>query len=104
MGDILLLQQKAVVHLKTAGIQALRAEMHAELIAAMHWPEKVGTTVHHWQSDIRPAFLAAAAWKNSMGFNAIPLKALLPGLMAPAQKLMEMHHTCSVGVAKANLF
>ena len=47
MGDILLLQQKAVVHLKAAGIQALRGEMHTELIAAMHRPEKVGTAMHY---------------------------------------------------------
>lgn len=58
---ILFTQDESALNLKAAGIQPLRAQVHAQLIAAMHGSEKVRVAVHHRQGNLWPAFLAAAA-------------------------------------------
>ena len=101
-GDVLFAQEKLVVNLKTAGIQALWFEKHSELIAAMHRSEKVRTAVHHRQRNLGPPLPVAAAWEHGLRGSALAFQAFLPGFMAPAQQLMEMHHAGGVGVAEAN--
>ena len=103
-GDVLVPQKKTVMNLKTAGIQALRVQMHSELIASMHWSEKVSAAVDHRERHLWPALLAAATGKNSMGFSPEPFQAVFPGFVAPAQELMKMHHTCGVGVTETHCF
>ena len=81
----------------------MRFELHLKAITAMHRPEEIRFAVHHRQSDVRPGGLSAATWKHGFSGNSVALQAVFPGLMAPPQQLVEVHHTCGIGVAKADV-
>ncbi len=97
-----MIQLEAIAHLKAPWIEPLRGNQNLEMITPVHRPQEVGAAVHHWQCDLRPLLLAAAARKDLTSFSAVTLQALLPGFMAPAQQLMEMHHAGCIGVAEAH--
>ena len=40
--------------------------------------------------------------KNILCGNSVALKTVFPGFMAPAQKLVEVHHTSCIGIAKTH--
>lgn len=68
----------------------------------MHGPPKVGFAVHYWQGYIRVWIMAATAREDASCFDAIALQAFFPAFVAPAQYLMKVHHSCSIGIAETH--
>ena len=101
-GHIGVVEEKTSAHLKASWVEALWCDQHLQLITTKHGPREIGLAMHHGQGDCWCILLISAAWKHTAGLNAIALQAVFPGLMAPAQSLMEMHHACCVGVSKAH--
>ena len=102
-GYRLVLQRKDRAHFKAAGIQALGIQLHVQLIAAMDGPQEVGVTVHYRQGHLGGMRLVAAAGKHTPCCQSVALETVLPRFVAPAQQLVEMHHTGCIGVAKAHI-
>ena len=100
--DIHFLQLKACAHLKASWVEALWCDQYLQLVTAMDRSGKIGFAMHHGQGDCWGALLISAAREDGAGGNSIALQACLPGFMAPAQNLVEMHHSCCVGVSKAH--
>jgi len=58
--------------------------------------------VNHWQSNGWWIICWPASWKNVRWGNPVAFKTVFPGFMAPAQKLVEVHHTSSICIAKTD--
>lgn len=90
-------------YLKAARVEPLRLQMHLQTITTMHRALEVGLAMHHRQGHRRPPLLASASREDTAGGDAVALQALLPGLMAPAQQLVKVHHTGGISVAEMHL-
>jgi len=90
-------------HLEATRVEPLGLQMHAQSITTMHRTQEVGLAVHHRQGHRWPLLLAAAAREDSAGVDAVTLQTLFPGFVAPAQQVMEVHHTGGIGVSEMNL-
>ena len=103
LGDDVAVVLKRAAHFKAAWIEACGLECDVETISAMHGSAERRFAVHHRQGSGGGLLLAAAAGKDAGWGYAVVLKAFLPGFMAPAQQLVEVHHAGGIGVAEAHL-
>ena len=90
---------KGVTQLKAARIDPPGVQFDHQGIAAGQGRQEVGLAMDDRQGDGRGM---ARAWEHLRRRNAEALQALLVGLMAPAQQLVEVHHAGGVGVTEAH--
>ena len=107
---------KGVGHLEASLIKQARLQGDLKAISGHERPAKIGAAMHDRQGNaegrldairgrLRPWGLShrpLRPWKNLGCTNAEALQALLIGLMAPAQQLVELDHAGGVGVAEAD--
>ena len=101
-GNVLVLQQKLTANLKTSLVNLLWSQSHDQSVSPVDRFFEACAAMHHRERCVRPALLTATARKHRFGFNAVKLQALFPSLMAPAQELMEVHHTGGIRVSEAH--
>ena len=99
LSHLLAVAAEAVAQLETAGIEPLRVQPNRQGIAANERPPVVGVAMHERQGH---RWCAARGGEQLGRRDAEALQALLVGLVAPAQQLLEMHHPGGVGLAEAH--
>ena len=99
-GHGLIGEQHGADHLETAPVQTLRTQTDGERIAHLQGGAEIGMAMHDRQGHRRR--IAASPGKDTGSLQPETLETFLPGLMAPAEQLLEMNNAGGVGVAEAH--
>ena len=99
-GHGLITQVDLADHFKATGIDSFRLKVDDCRITHMHGGPEVGMAMDNRQGHV--GLISASTGENGTNWNPELFKAVFPGLMAPAQEVLKVHHAGGIGVAEAH--
>jgi hypothetical protein len=75
-------------------------QLNNDSITHMKWGPEVCLAMHNRQGHA--GLIGASTGEDRTDWNPELFKAVFPGLMAPAQEVLKVHHAGGIGVAEAH--